>query len=60
MTNSFISQVRARLFARDVLDASNVDVQRSSTPMQELSDGDLRHIAGGDVTVVDGSPKGSW
>ena len=60
MTNSFISQVRACLFAREVFDASNAEMQRSATPMQTLSDDDLRQIAGGDVAVVDGSPKGSW
>lgn len=60
MTSSFISQVRACFFAREVLDASNAEIQPSATPMQTLSDDDLRNIAGGDVAVVNGSPKGSW
>ena len=60
MTNSFISQVRANVFARRSPDVSNTELERSAAQMRFLAQDELRYIAGGDGESVDGSPKGSW
>jgi len=60
MTSSLINQICTSLFARGMLDGSDVNVQFSGAPMQTLSQGDLRHVSGGDDATINGSPKGSW